>query len=87
MAKNKVNIDPETEFSWIGEIHSSSQINLSWDINFFLETNNVITASNCILTDLLHVFSVQVLNFLMVFDIINLFLFQKICGTNFQVII
>ena len=35
MAKGEVKLDPNVDFSWIGEIHPQNQTNLSWDMNFF----------------------------------------------------
>ena len=79
MAKNKAKIDTKVEFSWVSDVHQQNQTKFKLGYYFKKKMNIVTTAqtSKRILPHLLNVFWFEVLGFLSVFDIINLFISSK----------
>ena len=79
MAKNEAKIDTKVEFSWVSDVHQQNQTKFKLGYYFKKKMNIVTTAqtSKRILPHLLNVFWFEVLGFLSVFDIINLFISSK----------
>ena len=76
MAKNEAKIDTKVEFSWVSDVHQQNQTKFKLGCYLKKKMNIVTTAqtSKRILPHLLYVFWFELLSFLSVFDIINLFI-------------